>query len=96
MKRESKLAIALAFLQANPGATSYQAAKHARMTPTSLYAYLRRQQAAANGKCPTCGQAVSQSEPVSVQADPVEVAPVPPEQTPVQVITPAFVRHSWR
>ena len=53
----TKIAKALAYLQAHPEATTRAAAKHAGMRLTSLYAALRRREALAAGVCPVCGMA---------------------------------------
>ncbi len=50
----SRVRIALAFLEANPDATPYQAAKHAKIDPTSIYQRLNRDKAKAAGICRTC------------------------------------------
>lgn len=57
-KKSSKISKALAYLKANPSATPYQAAQHAKMTPTSLYARLKKDAARKSLTCPCCGQSL--------------------------------------
>jgi hypothetical protein len=48
---------ALDYMDANPGATGYQAAKLYNVTPTAVYAAIRRRAKRAGMKvCPCCGQ----------------------------------------
>ena len=58
MKRKPvpKVQIALQYLAENPGATRYEAAKHAKLTPASLYKRLKLLDAKEAGRCPHCGQ----------------------------------------
>ncbi len=58
-EKSTKIAKALAYLQANPDATAYAAAKHAHLPPTTVYAALKRSRALAAGRCPACGGATS-------------------------------------
>ena len=55
-KKSSKISLALAYLNENPGATPYSAAKHAKLTPASLYKRLKLLDAVKSGRCPHCGQ----------------------------------------
>lgn len=52
----TKVAKALKYLLAHPEATPYQAALHAKLPPTTLYARLKRDKAKVDGSCPCCGQ----------------------------------------
>lgn len=54
--KSTKIAKALAYLKAHPAASPYQAAKHAGMSPTQLYARLALDKAMAEGICPACGR----------------------------------------
>ena len=51
----TKIAQALAFLEQHHS-TAYAAAKHAKLHPSALYAYLRKRKAEQAGACPTCGR----------------------------------------
>ena len=53
--KPTKVSKALAFLQANPGATAYAAAKHAKCSPATVYAKLNADRAKREGVCPQCG-----------------------------------------
>jgi len=56
MTKPSKVSKALAFLQANPGATAYAAAKHAGCSPATVYVRIRADNAKASGVCVVCGK----------------------------------------
>ncbi len=56
MEPLSKTKQALALLKENPELTPYQAAKQCGITPTTLYAALKRQ--AGRVHCPCCGSLV--------------------------------------
>ena len=54
MTEPSKTQQALALLKAHPEMTPYQAAKQAGISPTTLYAALKRER--GRSRCPACGQ----------------------------------------
>lgn len=57
-RRHSKVARALAYLAANPGATPYAAAKAVGMPSPALYTKLKTMAAQADGVCACCGQSL--------------------------------------
>ena len=54
--KQTKVSKAIAYLQANPGATAYAAAKHAKCSPATVYAKLNADRAKREGVCPECGK----------------------------------------
>lgn len=53
---KSRTAQAIAWMAAQPGRTSYAAAKHFALSPSAVHEGLKR---AADKRCPCCGQRVT-------------------------------------
>ena len=54
--KQPKVLKALKYLETHPGATAYEAAKHAGVSATNVYKRVKLDQAKKAGLCPHCGQ----------------------------------------
>lgn len=60
-RKPSKLSLALAYLEAHPGATVYEAGKAVNASLSGLYRAIKARKAKAEGICPKCGQKIAAS-----------------------------------
>lgn len=59
MRRKTKTGRALALFDQHPDWSPYRCAMEAKISPSAIYKALHEREAALDGTCPTCGQAIT-------------------------------------